>query len=93
MLACADLTRGAVESIPVQHIDRVRGENNAILQRMRDACDCRIMIGENGRAWIEGSSEGIAWARKAIQQLVQEGHSKGFETILNEMENKTKGDA
>ena len=51
------------------------------------------MIGENGRAWIEGSSEGIAWARKAIQQLVQEGHSKGFESILNEMENKTKGDA
>lgn len=87
------LNQGAVESIPVQHVDRVRGENNVLLQRMRDACDCRIMVGENGRAWIEGSSEGIAWARKAIQQLVREGHSKGFETILNEMENKTKGDA
>ena len=87
------LNQGAVESIPVQHVDRVRGENNALLQRMRDACDCRIMVGENGRAWIEGSSEGISWARSALQQLVQEGHSKGFETILNEMENKTKGDA
>ena len=87
------LNAGAVESIPVQHIARVRGEHNALLQRMRDASDCRIMIGENGRAWIEGSSEGIAWARKSLQQLVKEGHSKGFETILNDMENKTKGDA
>ena len=87
------LNQGAVESIPVQHIDRVRGENNALLKRMRDACDCRIMVGENGRVWIDGSSEGIAWARKALRCVVDEGHSKAFETILSEMENKTKGDA
>ena len=87
------LNQGAVENIPVQHIDRVRGDNNALLQRMRDASDCRIMVGENGRAWIDGSSEGIAWARKALQRLVSEGHTTAFETILNEMENKTKGDA
>ena len=87
------LNQGAVEAIPVQHIDRVRGDNNALLQRMRDASDCRIMVGENGRAWIDGSSEGIAWARKALQRLVSEGHTTAFETILDEMENKTKGDA
>ena len=87
------LNQGAIEPVPVQHIDRVRGENNALLQRMRDACDCRIMIGENGRAWIDGTSEGIAWARKAIRCVADEGHSKAFETILSDMENTTKGDA
>ena len=51
------------------------------------------MVGENGRVWIDGSSEGIAWARKALRCVVDEGHSKAFETILSEMENKTKGDA
>ena len=87
------LNQGAVESIPVQHVDRVRGEGNTLLQRMRDACDCRMMVGENGRVWIEGSSEGTAWARRTIQKLVNEGHSKEFETILDEMEKKMKGDA
>ena len=51
------------------------------------------MIGENGRAWIDGTSEGIAWARKAIRRVAEEGHSKAFETILSDMENTTKGDA
>ncbi|MEL0267284.1 MAG: hypothetical protein ACPHF0_03425 [Poseidonia sp.] len=87
------LNQGAVESIPVQHIDRVRGENNSMLQRLRDASDCRIMVGENGRVWIDGSSEGTSWARSALQRLVSEGHTTAFETILSEMENKTKGDA
>ncbi|MFZ8905814.1 MAG: hypothetical protein ACO2Y2_00485 [Poseidonia sp.] len=87
------LNQGAVESIPVQHIDRVRGENNSLLQRMRDACDCRMMVGENGRVWIDGSPEGISWARSALQRLVSEGHTKAFETILSEMEEKSKGDA
>ena len=87
------LNQGAVESIPVQHIDRVRGENNSLLQRMRDAFDCRIMVGENGRVWIDGSSEGTSGARSALHRLVREGNTTAFETILSEMENKTKGDA
>ena len=87
------LNQGAVESIPVQHIGRVRGENNSLLQRMRDAFDCRIMVGENGRVWIDGSSEGTSGARSALHSLVREGHTTAFETILSEMENKTKGDA
>jgi len=60
---------------------------------MRDACDCRMMVGENGRVWIDGSPEGISWARSALQRLVREGHTKAFETILSEMEEKSKGDA
>ena len=87
------LNQGTVESIPVQHIDRVRGDSNALLQRMREACDCRIMVGENGRVWIDGDADGIAWARMALQMVAQDGHSKAFETILSEMEQTTKGDA
>jgi exosome complex component RRP4 len=87
------LNQGTVESIPVQHIDRVRGDNNSLLQRMREACDCRIMVGENGRVWIDGDADGIAWARMALQMVAEHGHSKAFETILSEMEQITKGDA
>ena len=87
------LKQGSVEQLPVQHIDRVRGENNAMLQRIRDACDCRIMVGENGRVWIDGSSSGVAWARQMLHTVATEGHTRSVETILQEMENTTKGDA
>jgi exosome complex component RRP4 len=87
------LNQGAVESIPVQHVDRIRGDGNSLLQRLRDACDCRIMVGENGRVWIDGDSEGIAWARKALQMVAEKGHTTEFEAILAEMEQQKKGDA
>ena len=87
------LDLGAMVSIPVQHIDRIRGVNNERIQRMRDMCDCRMMVGENGRVWIEGSSDGIAWARSALQKMTDEGHHRDFDSILDEMNNNVKGDA
>lgn len=87
------INQGAVENVPVQHIDRLRGANNENLQRLRDACDCRIMVGENGRVWVDGSSDGIAWARKAIHALAQDGHHTDIDSILNNLENEMKGDA
>ena len=87
------LNQGTVESIPVQHIDRVRGANNERLQRLRDATDCRIMVGENGRVWIDGSADGVSLARHALHAVSKEAHSKDMDEILNEIENKKKGDA
>jgi exosome complex component RRP4 len=87
------LNQGAVEHLPVQHIDRIRGENNERLQRMREVCDCRIMVGENGRVWIDGSPEGIAWARKAVHALADSGHRTDIDELLSTLENEWKGDA
>jgi exosome complex component RRP4 len=87
------LNQGVVEQVPVQHIDRIRGTNNERLQRLRDLCDSRIMVGENGRVWVDGSSNGIRWAREAIQAISQRGHNGDIDEILNDLENKMKGDA
>ena len=87
------LNQGTVESIPVQHIDRVRGANNERLQRLRDACDCRIMVGENGRVWIDGDADGVALARHALHAIAADGHNRDMDQILKETENKMKGDA
>jgi len=87
------LNQGTVERLPVQHIDRIRGENNERLQRLRDACDCRIMVGENGRVWIDGSPNGIRWARKAVHMLASSGHRTDIEDLFTTLENEMKGDA
>jgi exosome complex component RRP4 len=87
------LNQGAVETLPVQHIDRIRGDNNENLQRLREACDCRIMVGENGRVWIDGSLAGIRWARKAVHALASTGHRTDVNELLTTLENELKGDA
>ena len=87
------LNQGAVLDVPVQHVDRIRGPSNERLQTLRDLSDCRIMVGENGRVWVDGDSEGIAWSRTALQRVTNEGHKMDFNALMAELEQLNKGDA
>jgi exosome complex component RRP4 len=89
------LNQGTVVSVPINHIDRLRGEGNATVQRLRDAADSRIIIGENGRVWIDGDAKGTAWAREAIALTQASGHKTTFEAELSALEQNApkKGDA
>jgi len=50
-------------------------------------------VGENGRVWIDGSPEGIRWARKAVHALASSGHRADIDELLTTLENELKGDA
>ena len=89
------LSQGAVVEVPVNHLDRIRGENNSNLDRMKDTSDCRIIVGENGRVWIDGDDSGISWTREALAIAKQQGHKKNFDSIMKKHEKTLtgKGDA
>jgi len=89
------LNEGSILSVPVNHVDRIRGNNNETLHRLREICDCRIMVGDNGRVWIDGNAEGTSWARSAIELASKSGHKLSFEAELSALENDApkRGDA
>ena len=76
------LSQGAVVEVPVNHIDRIRGENNANLDRMKNISDCRIIVGENGRVWIDGDDNNISWTREALAIAKQHGHKSNFDSMM-----------
>ena len=82
------LNEGAVVSIPVNLIETLRGDNNSTLSRIRDATDCRIIVGDNGRVWIHGDAEAMHVARQLIQTLNEEGHKKTFQSAVEALENE-----
>ena len=82
------LNEGAVVSIPVNLIDTLRGDNNSTLSRIRDATDCRMIVGDNGRVWIHGDAEAMHVARQLIQTLNEEGHKKTFQSAVEALENE-----
>ncbi|MED5496862.1 MAG: KH domain-containing protein, partial [Candidatus Thermoplasmatota archaeon] len=82
------LNEGAVVSIPVNLIDTIRGQNNATLSRIRDATNCRIIVGDNGRVWIHGDAADMHVARQLIQTLNEEGHKNTFEGAVIALENE-----
>ena len=82
------LNEGAIVTIPVNLIDTLRGDNNSILSRIRDATDCRIIVGDNGRVWIHGDAKAMHVARQLIQTLNEEGHKKTFQRAVEALENE-----
>lgn len=87
------LSEGAVVSLPVNHIERVKGANNQTLDRLRNVSDCRILVAENGKVWIDGDAAGTSWAREAITLASERGHMESFAEELSALETQRKGDA
>ena len=82
----------AIEPVPVQHIDRVRGETTLCF----NGCEMRaIAESSSAKTAVHGLTvlPKASLERGAIRCVAEEGHSKAFETILSDMENTTKGDA
>lgn len=81
------LNQGALLTVPVNHIDRIKGKDNSTLERLKAASDCRIIVGQNGKVWVDGDAQGIAWSRAAIEIAQRCGHKETFEAELSAHEN------
>ncbi len=83
------LKEGVIEEIPINTIAHLRGENNSLLNKLKDASDCRIIVAENGRVWIDGDGNGISFVRSIIEITRNSGHNSRFtENILEIIEER-----
>tara|TARA_B100000886_G_scaffold65255_1_gene40858 strand:- start:3814 stop:4500 length:687 start_codon:yes stop_codon:yes gene_type:complete len=83
------LKEGVMEEIPINTIAHLRGENNSLLNKLKDASDCRIIVAENGRVWIDGEGDGISFVRSIIEKTRNSGHDSRFtENILEIIEQR-----
>ena len=72
------LKEGSVVSMPVNLIKKIRENNESILNELKDFTDCRILVAENGRVWIDGDSDAVSVAKDCIELIKSEGHLDGF---------------
>jgi len=85
------LKQGIMSSIPMNLVSKFKGENDSNLRTLSLASDCRIIIGENGRIWVDGDATGITMVRKVIELVKSEGHKNTFQQSLSEMIGNTPG--
>ncbi|MGB2017800.1 MAG: hypothetical protein ACPHX2_04500, partial [Candidatus Poseidoniaceae archaeon] len=55
----------------------------ALLKRLRDLSDCRLVLADNGRLWADGDASGIDWLRALLRAVAAAGRSDRFEAILD----------
>ena len=79
------LKEGIMSDISMNHISRLRGVNDSTLRELKEVSDCRIIVAENGRVWIDGDSDGISFMRTVLELVRNEGHMATFSESLDSL--------
>ena len=79
------LNEGMMSEVSMNHIAIIRGENDENLRALKEASDCRIIVAENGRVWVDGDSDGVSWMRGVLEMVREKGHMANFNSLLQDM--------
>ena len=60
---------GIIEEIDPHLLGRLIGKGGESLRRLKEDTECRIVVADNGRMWIDGEFEGILEVRKRLFEL------------------------
>jgi len=78
------LKEGSVLELPVNLIKLIREDNEKILNLFKESSDCRIIVGDNGRIWVDGSPENISMIRSGFDLMNEIGHQQNVFDSINE---------
>ena len=60
---------GVIEEIATHLLGRLIGKGGDSLRRLKEGTDCRIVVADNGRMWIDGELEGILEVRESLNSI------------------------
>ncbi len=65
------INTGSVDEIDPHLVSYLSGNGKDLLREMKENSDCRIIIADNGRVWVDGEVSGIINARNQFKDLTQ----------------------
>ena len=84
------LKGGRIITINPHKVPRVIGKEGSMVTMVKQATDCNILVGQNGRVWINGEPEKEILAAETIQKIEKESHKAGLtDNIKKFLEKKT----
>ncbi|HLH85926.1 MAG TPA: exosome complex RNA-binding protein Rrp4 [Thermoplasmataceae archaeon] len=72
------LEGGHIVGIPAPKVPRIIGRGGSMVNMIKDATSTRIVVGQNGLIWIDGSPENVMMAIRAIKLVEREAHTTGL---------------
>src|SRR3989338_226025 len=84
------LKGGRVFSVNTHKVPRIIGKQGSMIGMIKNATDCRIIVGQNGWVWIDGEPDKELLAIKTIKKIEEESHLSGLtEQIKSFLEKET----
>ena len=70
---------GALDELDPHLLGKLIGKGGAFLREMKMQTDCRIVVADNGRLWIDGELENILEVRERINSISSEAKKIGVD--------------
>ena len=86
------LEGGELVEVPPVKVARVIGKSGAMLNMIKEYVECWLLVGQNGRIWLNGNADEVLLAQDAIQAIVDHAHLPGLtERIKALLESRRPG--
>lgn len=72
------LSRGHITHISPPKVPRVIGKGGSMISLIKEYTGCKIFVGQNGIIWLEGDSEGMLNASRAIDMIDRGAQTSGL---------------
>ena len=78
------LDGGTIVTISPAKVPRVIGRGGSMVNTITRLTETRLVVGQNGRIWVDGPPDGIRRVRECLRIIDEEGHRSGLtERIQN----------
>jgi exosome complex component RRP4 len=71
------LEGGELMEVPPVKVARVIGKSGSMLNMLKEYVECWMLVGQNGRIWLNGDADEVLLAKEAIQSIVDHAHLPG----------------
>jgi exosome complex component RRP4 len=85
------LVGGRIINVNCNKVPRVIGKQGSMVSMVKNATNCKILVGQNGLIWIEGSPKDEVIAVEAIKMIEQKSHVSGLTDMVKAFLEKVTG--
>jgi len=69
---------GRIITVNTHKVPRIIGKQGTMISMVKQATDCRIIVGQNGWIWIQGKPKNELMAAQIIKKIEEESHTSGL---------------
>ncbi|MFQ5976358.1 MAG: KH domain-containing protein, partial [Candidatus Hydrothermarchaeales archaeon] len=66
-------------------VPRVIGKKNSMISMIKRETGCQIVVGQNGKVWVDGKEESVNIVAETIKKIEKEAHTPGLTNRVKDM--------
>jgi exosome complex component RRP4 len=82
---------GQIIHVNTHKVPRIIGKKGSMVSMIKRATDCRVIVGQNGVAWVSGAPEMEMIAINTIRMIEDKSHTSGLTERVKEFLEKATG--